>query len=431
VHTLQQCTEDGYQDCPWERAEWMGDAAVVEYPLNRVAFTSEGNAHSDHRLIKKMINDIALSQDSSGRLKAHHPSDRFDIHAYIEDYSCLWVQALKEYFEYTGDDAFVKEMYPFMRKLLSWFLKQITDNGLIKGREFVIFDNPLKYQIRIGATLNAFVYRALIDGAFLADILHDFKSKEFYLKSAIDLSDSFNKNLWNEEDKTYNASTIDKPNFHSAFIPLDRGIVPVERIPFVKKWFMDRYMQASESFFTYTHFWLLQFLYNDDTATSDKKALDIIRLRYAATYSKKNIGFTAGETFQLERPFHNFGSSAAYFFSANILGVTVKLPLHDDVIYIKPQLGDLSYAKGKVVTEHGIVPVSWKKDANEFSFKLSIPKTKKGIVNLPILSPESLLIINGKKKTYSVNGRYAVVPEKLFRNNSNYSCSLLRVNSNG
>ncbi|MBN1479489.1 alpha-L-rhamnosidase N-terminal domain-containing protein, partial [candidate division KSB1 bacterium] len=82
LHTLEQVTEDGYQDCPWERAEWMGDAAVIEYPLTRVTLVGEGNVLSDSRLIRKMIRDIAQSADSTGRIKAHHPSDRFDIHAY-------------------------------------------------------------------------------------------------------------------------------------------------------------------------------------------------------------------------------------------------------------------------------------------------------------------------------------------------------------
>jgi hypothetical protein len=409
THTLQQCTEDGYQDCPWERAEWMGDGAVIEYPLTRVAFIGEDKVMSDPRLIKKLLNDIALSQDSAGRLKAHHPSDRFDIHGYIEDYSCLWVQALKDYYEYTADSGFIKEMFPVMQRLLDWFLEQRTGIGLIKGREFVMVDNPLCYQTCVGATLNAFVYKALVDASFLAGAIQNYDAEKYYTRHAVNLSMSFNTHLWNAEEKTYNDSTDGNPSLHAALISLDRDVVPGDRIPHVRKWLLERYASASDSFSIYTHFWLLKFLFDEYTDENEINALELIKKRYAATYSNENIGFTSGESFQLERPFHNFGSSAAYFLSSNVLGVTIKLPLSENTIMIRPQLGDLKYAKGTVVTEHGMVPVSWRKESDELLFTVIIPETKKAVLFLPLMSPKSSLVIDGKKKPFVKDDNRAVI----------------------
>lgn len=409
VHTLQQCTEDGYQDCPWERAEWMGDAAVVEHPLTLTAFSVAGNIKNRQMLMKKMLNDIALSQDSLGRIKAHHPSDRFDIHAYIEDYSCLWIESLRDYFSYTNDIKFLRDMYPVMKRLLTWFVKQIGNNGLVKGREFYIFDNPLLYKIREGATLNASVYKALRDGEYIAEVMKDKQNAEFYKKNANSLFVSFNKVLWNEKEQTYNASSSEGPNYHSAFVPLDRGIVPEERIPAVEKWFFARYREASASFFTYTHFWLLKMLFSRQTAEWDINALDIIRARYKKIYSPDNIGFTSGENFKLERPFHNFGSSAAYSLSANVLGVTTRFPLTTNQINIKPQLGDLSFAKGTVVTEQGPVDVYWKIENNKLFFEINIPAGKKAVLYLPINSAKQELILNSKSVKIKADGKYGIV----------------------
>ena len=110
VHTIRMCSSDGYMDCTLrERAEWMGDAAVVEYPVSRVTLAGPQlpgqPLRSDSGLMKNMIRHTAqsASQFADGRLKAHACSDRNDIHAYIEDYSCLWVQSIRQVYENTGE----------------------------------------------------------------------------------------------------------------------------------------------------------------------------------------------------------------------------------------------------------------------------------------------------------------------------------------
>jgi alpha-L-rhamnosidase len=285
LHTLQQVSEDGYQDCPWERAEWMGDAAIIEYPLTRVAFVSDDGVLSDPRLIRKMIRDIAQSADSAGRIKAHHPSDRFDIHAYIEDYSCVWVQSLREYYEFTNDAAFVREMWPVLTNLMDWFIAQKVESGLINAREFIIFDNPLKYKVCEGATINAFTYKAFIDAAFLAEIIGDSGNAAYFSKSATDLRTAFNTVLWNDSLNLFNASTVDKPNYHSALLSLDRGIVDDDKKPLVEKWLLENIDKASKALMTYTHFWLFEFLYGQHNNEWDIKAIEIMRSRYARFYA--------------------------------------------------------------------------------------------------------------------------------------------------
>lgn len=398
IHTLQQCTEDGYQDCPWERAEWMGDAAVVEFPLHQTALGTERGLISDKRLMKKMLNDIALSQDSAGRMKAHHPSDRFDIHAYIEDYTCLWIECLRNYYESTGDRKFLKEMYPYMKRQADWFIKQIGGNGIVKGREFFIFGNPLLYKVCEGATLNANIFRAFIDASKIAGAMKDTKNESLYIQTAMRIKESFNRLLWNNEEKTYNGSTEFKPTHLAAMVSLDRGIVPPDRISFVRKWFLDRYEEASKSFFTYAHFGLMKLLFEIESNEWDTNALNIIRQRYASNYSDDNAGFTTGESFSMDRPFHNFGSSASYFFHSKILGVTVDAPLEKNIITIKPRYGDLTYARGTVLTEQGPVDVDWKRNKEGWSFMIKVPAGKKARVYLPLDAGKPVLRVNSAVK---------------------------------
>ncbi len=409
MHTMQQITEDGYQDCAWERAEWMGDASTIEYPLTRVAFTGPGNTYGDPRLIRKILRDIAQSADADGRVKAHHPSSRFDIHAYIEDYACNWVQSLREYYQYTGDVAFVKEMWPVLKGQLSWFLKKRTESGLIKAREFIGTGNPLAYVTCEGASVNAFVYKAFQDGAYLGKIIGDKPAVALYRQSSKVLYKAFNTVLWNDSAKLFNASTAYKPTYISALLPLDRGIVDPVKAVWVNKWLMDNYDQASKSFSTSIFPWFLNYLYSLDTELWDSNAINVIKDKYKFMYGPNNKGFTVLEHFERKsRPFHDYGTVPAIFMCTHILGVTVNLPLTTKLIIIKPQLGYLTQARGTVVTEHGLVNVAWTQTSKALNFKFSIPPGAKARVYFPLKGKIPVLTINKMHIKYMADGRYAV-----------------------
>lgn len=423
--TIRLNAEDGYMDCALrEKAEWMGDAAVVEYPVSRVMFgyASDGKAiRSDAGLMKNMIRHIAQSQTDSGTLKAHHPSDRWDIHGYIEDYACLWVQSLRQVYDNTGDKQLVVEVWETLKKQMNWFSNHQTLSGMLHAREFVIFDNPLAYVYCEGATLNAFYYKALVDASYLAGIVSDEASEKLYASSAAELYKNYNKQLWLEDQQTFSAGISHGkqllPTAHAALLALYMGIVPDERRPQVEKFLLDNYQNAGikteikksrstllePAFNTnnkangihmpYTSFWLLDVLFNTG---HDTLGLNFIRTNWAEMMKNDQTG-TLAEGPANGDLCHNFGAVPAYFLSTNVLGVSTLLPLSNKEIQIKPQLGHLLYAQGSVVTEHGVVKVSWDKTGGNWNFKISIPRGIKANVLLPVLSENPTLLINNKK----------------------------------
>lgn len=52
----------------------------------------------------------------------------------ILDYSMYWVISLEDYFEMTGDDAFLKMIYPKMESMMNYLMEQLDENGFIYGR---------------------------------------------------------------------------------------------------------------------------------------------------------------------------------------------------------------------------------------------------------------------------------------------------------
>jgi hypothetical protein len=425
--TMKVNCEDGYMDCALrEKAEWMGDGAVVQYPLSRTIFAitdSAGIPRSDAGLITSMLRHIAQSQSDSGMFKAHHPSDRFDIHGYIEDYSCLWVQALRDVYEHTGNTNLVRELWEPLKKQMNWFEDNLTSHGLVYGREFTFVDNPLVYARCEGATLNAFVYKAFLDAAVLASVIGDSKAGKEFKNQAAEISKSFNKYLWIPGKQTYSSGLSGgkhmMPTSHAALLALNRGIVPENRKEQVKKYLFSHYNDRGKNvsqngvipddFFDinlavrgidhpYTAFWMFEEMYKDGR---DSEALEFMHKKWEQMMRDTVIG-TLWEAFGGGDLCHNMGAVPAYFLSTKVLGVSEKLPVSSKVIEIRPQLGNLTRAEGTVVTVHGPVHVKWEKQNNGFSFSIEIPKGIQAEVYLPHHSSCKKLLVNNREMPFKI-----------------------------
>ena len=430
TYTVQVCSEDSYVDCALrERSEWMGDGAVVTYPISRVAFAGPGPGqdyiYSDPRLIRGMLERVALTQKPDGRIRANSCSDFWDMHSFIEDYSCLWVQSLRQYYDNTGDIDFVRQLWPVLDKQMKWFLQRRTERGLVKAREFLLhMDNPLHHQTDCeGATLNAFVFRALRDSAYLAKTLGRKKKSGEYTSYADLLAANFNQHLWDPNSQTYYAGIkqgrkipptrwVDPvtkvywqritqakeypPTVQAALMALDRGIVPPERVNLVRAYLLKNYHKLNNP---YTHFFLFEQLYRINSAQQELDVLNVIRKRWRHMVENKDPG-TLIEKFVFGpggSSCHNFGSVPAYFLSTYVLGVRTDGPVWEKRIIIEPKLADLKYARGVVVTEHGPVPVSWSRgnDRGALNFSFELPPGVQAKISIPKLSDNPTLIVDG------------------------------------
>jgi len=420
VHTVRICSEDAYVDCATrERTEWMADGFAVAYRTTRVAFAgpSVGGQpfYSDPRLLRHLLGHIGQSCQPDGRLKAHHPSDRWDIHGYIEDYSCLWVQALREYYDHSGDLEPARGYWPALTAQLQWFLDRRTTNGLVKAREFVYFGNPLLYQNCEGATLNAFVYGALRDAEYLAGQLAKSSLARQYREAAEALRRAVNERLWNETAGAYfgslTATNPSPPTAHAALFCLQYGLASGDRERRARQWLLEHYRQESFAF-PYTYQYLFEQLYRDDTARRDQEVLDLMRNRWGAMTRGETR--TVWEAIGRSENAHEAGAVPAYFLSAYVLGVRLEGPASARQLLIQPRLGDLPTAEGTVVTELGPVPVQWRRPGPEapLEFELTLPPHCRARLAWPTAARPPSAMIDGHEVSGSrikVQGRYAQV----------------------
>jgi alpha-L-rhamnosidase len=451
-YSAEVLCEDGYVDSA-ERAEWMGDVGMIQYPVSRMVISGPGEArkkimYSDPRLMHNTLIHTAQSQQDDGRLKAHHPSDRFDLHWYIEDYSCLWVQGLRQYYENTSDIKFVKELWPVLKSQMEWFFDRKNKSGLYTAREFLIhLDNPLRYQVCQGATINAFIYKALVDASYLAGELGRNEESDRYKQEAGSLKSAYNKFMWDDVSASYysavyfpefsqddnlpelklvpiedpaassagwsdgNIQWIEKgektpPTVHAALVALNKGIVSDDHLNYVKKYLLNHYPELKNP---YTHLMLFEEFYKYDQDSLDIKVLDIIRTRWKTMVSRVSPG-TSTEAFETQGYLcHPFGLIPAWSLPGYVLGVRKPEPVWKKTILLEPRLGDLLFARGVGLTELGPVPVEWQKGAdNSLKFRFKIPENTEALIRLPKQGSQNQIILNGRLVHFITEGRFLV-----------------------
>jgi len=408
ANTLKLLSEDAYVDCAdRERVEWM-DCDPPAFDCTRVMMSGPGSKRkplwSDARLLKDMIRRVALTQREDGMMKAHTCSERWDKHAIMEDRACDWVNGLKKYYESTGDKKLVREVWPNLQRLLQWFTDHTTANGLVEARDWTTWDNPLIYQVCNGAALNAFVYSAYTDAAYLAQQIGNQAQFKKYTAAASDLARNYDRLLWDEKDGSYYGGYFNKhsdnphvienywqPTLIAAVFALDKNIVRAERKKRVTGWVLKNLDQSHAPMSQYVIYKLLYDLGRDDL---DSEVLAMMSKNWQPMTT--SAWQTTWEDFNKGSKIHIYGILPAYYLSSYVLGVRINGPVFNKSITINPRLGDLKQANGTVVTEFGPVKVSWQRMiSNCTKFHFTVPPDITANVSLPVSSKHAL-VVNGR-----------------------------------
>lgn len=387
----QLLSEDAYVDCAErERVEWM-ECSPPMAQTTRVSMTTpekKATLYSDARLLKAVLWRTAQTQRADGMVKAHTCSERWDIHAIMEDRSCDWIQLTREYFEHTNDRAFVQEIWPAIAKQLDAFLAKRTQRGLIQLREWVDWGNPFKYRVFEGTLLNAFMYASLVDGAFLAQAAGDTKNSKRYADAAQDLRRAIQTKLWDSQAGAMSAGLDEKDgrpiaaNIHAATYALRWNVVDGAQRERLYQWLWSRreeVMKNHNEAMLFHH--LFEVLYTQDDPAADAWVLEAMRNKWKAQVEAPMQ--VPGESLGVNEVIHCYSMFPVYFLSSYVLGVRLAGPVSNKALFIDPRLGGLPSAEGTVVTELGLVTVSWKSEGSGLQFAITIPAGATASVRLP------------------------------------------------
>ena len=119
--TLQLCIHDHYEDCPWREQALYGEDSRNQIKFGYGAF-------GEHTMARESLRLMALCIEEDGLLPITAPAR---VALNIPSFSLWWAVALYEYFEETNDSAFLQEMLPYAKRILSVFEKRTTAQGVM------------------------------------------------------------------------------------------------------------------------------------------------------------------------------------------------------------------------------------------------------------------------------------------------------------
>ncbi|MDR0352140.1 MAG: family 78 glycoside hydrolase catalytic domain [Opitutaceae bacterium] len=204
AHTLRGCMQDGFIDSPSrEQQQWMGDGrwqAVYNYYLS-----------GDPRLHRRLLAQIAHSQDAEGLTKSRYP-DGHENWSPIPSYCLAWVTSFADLWDFTGDLAPAAEFWPNIIMALRWFTRYQNKDGLLENVPFWSYidlggypENPGPDINRGGilTALNLLFLEALRAASRLAAALGDAAARAAFDTRAALLAAAIARHLWDDARGAY------------------------------------------------------------------------------------------------------------------------------------------------------------------------------------------------------------------------------------
>lgn len=257
ANTVRYATQEHFVDCPTrEKGQYLGDNTVTGY--SHLFLTG------DLAMYRKSLTDFALSTKICPGMMAVAPGHHMQE---IADYSLQYPQQLLDYYDQSGDLAFLRAMQPVAEGILEHFEPYRREDGLLEqvADKWNLVDWPMNmrdgYNFRldnpIGAgchnVINAFYYgamcacdeiRALLGMEPLegrAEFLHAFQ-KAFWRADAGLFADA--------ELPAAESSAASHSSLHSNTLPLLFGMIPEGGQASVVKFLKDKKL-ACGVYFSY------------------------------------------------------------------------------------------------------------------------------------------------------------------------------------
>ena len=376
-HTLKLSMLDTFVDCPtYEQTLWVGDARV-EALVNYYAF-------GDTKLTRRCLLLIAKSLSRSPLVESQVPSGWQDI---LSTWSLLWVLTVDEYLSYVEDKDFLKEIYPYVAKMLSNLEKYITDKNLLSIKAWNMLDwAPMDTPNEgIVTHLNILAVEAFRRGAKLAEKLSDSENKERFLRNAERLKNAIISTLWDTERGGFidsihvDGKRSDVVSVAANALAITYDCVTPEQYNILKQKFLNWPQDWVKPGSPFGMFFVLEAL---EKLGYYDKILEEIRRNWS--YMLYEGPRTCWEMFKETRSYcHGWSSGPLYFLSKIFLGFDV-LEQNNEPIVIRPVITGLSKVKGEIPTVVGTVYIDWIKSEEDFKITVKVPFRKKIRIEIPL-----------------------------------------------
>jgi hypothetical protein len=375
VHTLRASTDEAYADCPWrERGSYIGDS-LVSFHLNRLLTDNLSPA-------RRTLQNFGRAQLPDGQLACCAPSWLTRPH---EDFTLIWIQAVRDFWAYTGDTAFVAAQWPVIQRIFASPAWQPDADGLWDTTGLRVFlDWGVLQSEREGAgnaAVNVIRVAALRAAAEMASVLGQANAAARFTAEADRVVIALMARLWNEAEGRFNASIgAITPALHANILALRYGIGPADRVlGYLEPMLRENFRKGCQGpqFSGYAELYFFYYLL-PALAAHDRVPLaeTLLQEHYgflkSLGYPTLTEGFHAAEKGQ-GSCCHSWSGSPAIFATEFILGLRLANPGQPDHWILNPVNSSQFRAEGVLPHPRGSICVSWRRDGDRILARASVP----------------------------------------------------------
>ncbi len=357
AYTLDLTTREFFMDgIKRDRWVWSGDA-IQSYQMNYYH-------RFDSECVKRTIRQLRGKDPVTSHINT------------IMDYTFYWFKSIEDYYLYTGDKCFIREIYPKMLTLMDYCLGRTNEDGMAEGQpDDWIFVDWVDFPMHKRGTLcfeQLLFCKALESLALCAELCEDKVSAKKYGDMSVELLQKTRKMFWSEKYHAFTHS-IEKgiPNemitkFPNMFAIIYGYTNPQETMAISEHVMLSKDIEKITT--PYMRYYELESLC---MIGLQEKVLDEIRGYWggmleegATTFWEKFIPEENGTQHlaMYGRPYgkslcHAWGASPLYLIGRYFLGVCPTKPGYKE-FEIHPELGGLQWMKGVVPTPNGEIQVS-------------------------------------------------------------------------
>ena len=354
AYTMDLTTREFFMDgIKRDRWTWSGDA-IQSYLMNYYL-------RFDAECVKRTIRQLRGKDPVTAHVNT------------IMDYTFYWFKSVLDYYQYTGDADFVREMWPRMVTLMDYVQGRTNSEGMAEGQpDDWIFVDWVDFPMHKRGILcfeQILFCKALETMALCAKVLGINKST--YRVKAEELRNKVKQTFWSYKDKAYLHAIEDGvmnrqiTKFPNMFAIIYGYAYEEQRQEIMQSVMLNPKVDPITT--PYMRFYELEALCIDGLHT---QVLQEMRdywggmLREGATSFWEKYVPTEMGTQHLAmygRPYgkslcHAWGASPVYLLGKYYLGVKPTKPGYEEY-EVRPALGDLEWMKGDVPTPHGMIHV--------------------------------------------------------------------------
>ncbi|HZY63884.1 MAG TPA: alpha-L-rhamnosidase C-terminal domain-containing protein [Edaphobacter sp.] len=408
AYTAHLCMQDGIWDAPKrDRGRWMGDTDV------------------SGRVIEAVFGDRPLMEDTLDRLIGPAPVNQH-VNG-IPGYSSFWFTEVADYYRHTGSKQFLEREHARMVQLLNYVDSEFDARGIYANtrKQWLFVDwspdlNGDTPETRRATTLE--FYRAYHEAAWLLRELGDTANADKYEARAVKIKSAAQKYLVNPQTGAYG------PRWQSNAMAVFSGAASPAQYNAIWDHVLSNVGHVKYNALIITPYYNYYVIRAMADMGHRKDALEWIRQYWGGMIQEGATSFWEGydpswykgdfhASLQADNGSgyfvslaHGWSSGPTVWLMEEVLGIQPTGPGFSTV-NIRPDLVDLSWAKGGEPTPHGTLKVDARKDGATTSVTIDLPPNVTAKVSVPVNTSSATVLMNGtvQQATSAENGTRKIV----------------------